>query len=114
MPARISSARACCTRACKVKLSGKRGLIRRLGRFGLGADRGRFLEPFGRVEVGQRFDELTEIAVEDAVELMRREVDAVIGDAALRKVVRADLLGPVAGSDLAAALLRNRVLLLAH
>src|SRR4029078_1554070 len=38
----------------------------------------------------------------------------MIGDAALRKVVSADLLGAVPGPDLAAALLRNRVLLLAH
>ena len=39
---------------------------------------------------------------------------AVIGDAALREVVGADLLGPFAGAHLAAALLGDRVLLLAH
>src|ERR1035438_224469 len=44
------------------------------------------------VLVGQRLDEQVEIAVEHALQLMQRQVDAVVGHARLREVVRADLL----------------------
>ena len=40
-----------------------------------------------------------ELAVEHAVEGVQRQVDAVIGDAALREVVGADLLRAVAAAD---------------
>src|SRR6266567_3663735 len=51
----------------------------------------------------QRFGEVAEISLEDLVEPMLRELDPVIGDAALRVVVGTDLLGPLAGADLRAA-----------
>src|SRR5690606_4853233 len=51
---------------------------------------------------GQRVDQLVErLAVEDAIELVQRQVDSVVGYPALREVVGADALGPVAGADLA-------------
>src|SRR5690606_4643953 len=52
-----------------------------------------------------------EVAVEQGVELVDREVDPVIGDTVLAEVVRADLLGTIARPDLAAALLRDGLLL---
>ena len=55
-----------------------------------------------------------EIAVEDFGHPVGREVDAVIGDPVLREVVGADLLGALARADLAAAILGDRVLLLAQ
>src|SRR5262249_54063119 len=51
----------------------------------------------------QRLGELAEIPLEDLVEPVLRELDAVVGDAVLRKVVRTDLLRPLAGADLRAA-----------
>src|ERR1700688_5027675 len=54
-------------------------------------------QPSRLVLVGQRLDEQVEIAVEHALELMQREVDAVVGDARLRKVVGADLLAAITG-----------------
>jgi hypothetical protein len=59
-------------------------------------------------------DHRIDVALERVLQLMHREVDAVIGDAVLFEVVGADLLGSIAAADLAAALLRDRVLLLAH
>ena len=47
-----------------------------------------------------------------ALQLVRREVDAVIGHAALREVIGANLLGAIAGADLALALLGDGVVLL--
>jgi hypothetical protein len=40
----------------------------------------------------QRHDELVEIALDHGLELVQRELDAVIGDAVLRVVVGANLL----------------------
>ena len=52
---------------------------------------------------GQRLDDLVErLAVEHLVELVERQVDAVVGDPPLRKIVGADALGAVAGADLPA------------
>ena len=45
---------------------------------------------------------------------MRGEIDTVIRNTALGEVVGTDLLRPFAGADLPAALLRDRLLLLAH
>src|SRR5690606_42065700 len=59
-------------------------------------------ELIGAVLVRERAYDLFEIALHDRVELVERELDAVIGQAALRKVVRADALGPVARADKAA------------
>src|SRR5512140_1216376 len=57
---------------------------------------------------GERVHELIEIAVERALELVRREPDAVIGDAILREVVRANLGRAVAGAHLRLAHARPR------
>ena len=62
-------------------------------------------ELIGLVLVRERPDHVVELAVDDVVELVEREVDAVIGEPALREVVGADALGAVAGADQAAALL---------
>src|SRR5438552_537509 len=77
------------------------------------SDRGRFFQLLGVVEGGELIDQLAGIALEDVVQAVGREVDAVIGDAALREVIRADFLRALAGADLAAALLRHRLLLFA-
>src|SRR4051794_9517697 len=47
--------------------------------------------------------ELVQLALEDRIEVVRGQLDAVIGDPALAVVVRADLLGAVAGAALRAA-----------
>src|SRR6476619_5598701 len=48
----------------------------------------------------QRLDDASEVAIEDALEIVQREVDAMIRDAVLRKVVGADFRGPIASADL--------------
>src|SRR5579884_3500609 len=55
-------------------------------------------QPARLVLLRQRLDEQVEIAVEHALQLMQREVDAVVGDARLREVVRAHLLAAVAAA----------------
>ena len=40
----------------------------------------------------QRADQLIELAVHDPVDLVQREIDAVVGDASLLKVISADAL----------------------
>src|SRR5262245_30055659 len=60
-------------------------------------------ELLGLVLGGERVEDLVQLAVHDAVDLVEREVDAVIGDAALREVVGADALGAVARADEALA-----------
>ena len=53
----------------------------------------------------QRVDDLVQrLARHHLVDLVERQVDAVVGDAALRKIIGADALGAVAGADLALAL----------
>src|SRR5882724_2606715 len=52
----------------------------------------------------QAVDERAELAVHDFGQLVKRQADAVIGDAVLREIVGADFFGAVAGFDLAAAL----------
>ena len=47
----------------------------------------------------QRRRELLEVAVHDLVDLVQRQVDPVVGDSSLRKVVRADPLGPITAAD---------------
>ena len=51
-------------------------------------------------------------AVHDLLQLVERQIDAVIGDAALRKVVGADALGAIAAAHLQAPRLRLRAVLL--
>ena len=43
--------------------------------------------------------DLGHIAVHDEIDFVQRQVDAVIGDAALRKIIGADALGTIAGAD---------------
>ena len=52
---------------------------------------------------GQAVDQFVEVAVHDGVDFVEREIDAVIGDAALREVVSADAFGAVAAADQAFA-----------
>src|SRR5207248_3049764 len=48
---------------------------------------------------GEPAPEEVELADHDAVDLVERQVDAMVGDAALWKVVRADALGAVTRAD---------------
>ena len=48
----------------------------------------------------QRIDEFVEVAGDDLGQAVQGQVDAVVGDAALRKIVGADALAAVAGADL--------------
>ena len=66
-----------------------------------------FGELLGLVFVLQRVHELGQLALHDVAELVQRQVDAVIGDARLRKVVGADALGAVAGAHLQLAVARH-------
>jgi hypothetical protein len=52
----------------------------------------------------QPFGEVAQVSADDLVEPVLRELDPVVGDAALGEVVRADLLGALAGADLRAPL----------
>src|SRR2546430_9674553 len=51
----------------------------------------------------ERLGDLVQLAFEDAVEVVHGQLYAVVGDAVLGIVVRADLLGPLARADLGAA-----------
>src|SRR5262249_31096989 len=55
------------------------------------------------VEVLQRLNHFAQVAGDDGVEVVDRQVDAVVGDPGLREVVGADALAAVAGADLALA-----------
>src|SRR3954454_5399085 len=55
-----------------------------------------------RVRVDAGLDHRVEVAVEHLVKVVRLETDAVVRNAVLREVVRADLLGAVDGAALAA------------
>ena len=46
----------------------------------------------------QGADELIEVAVHHIGQLVQRQIDAVIGDASLRKIVGADALGAITAS----------------
>src|SRR5688572_2503000 len=70
------------------------------------------LQALGLVPGDDRAHQLLEIAVDDAVQLVQREPDAVVGDAVLREVVGADLLRTFAGAHHAAAFVADLVLLL--
>ena len=56
-------------------------------------------ELVGLVLGGERVGEVVQVAVHDLLDLVQREVDAVVGHAALREVVGADAVGAVAGAD---------------
>ena len=72
-------------------------------RFALLRDR-RFLQTFRHVGSLQRVDQSVEIAVNHAIEVMKREFDAVVGHAVLREIVGANVFVSLAGADLAVAL----------
>ena len=53
---------------------------------------------------GQRVDEFAQRFARDHLrQFVERQIDAVVGDAALREIIGADALGAVAGADLSAA-----------
>src|SRR5688572_31952037 len=60
---------------------------------------GKTCQLLGLVLGGERVDDLVDLAVHDALDLVEREVDAVVGDPALRKVVGADALRAIARAD---------------
>src|SRR5207247_7551274 len=84
----------------------------RAGRKRSGCARPRHLELLGLGMRDQRVDDLAEVAVEDFLQAMQREADAVVGHPRLLEVVGPDLLAPVAGAHLALALARDLALLL--
>src|SRR5262245_58655424 len=63
-------------------------------------------ELFGLIFLLQRLDDRLEIAVHHVQQLVKRQVDAVIGDPALREIVGPDALGAVARAHLQLARLR--------
>src|ERR1700677_2321723 len=67
---------------------------------------------FSLVLLIQRPDQFVEIAVHDIVEFVQREIDAMVGDSALREVIGADAFGTIARADLQLARLRLLALLL--
>src|SRR5579871_6357701 len=69
----------------------------------------------GLVFGGQRVGQFAERFARDHLrQLVERQVDAVVGDAALREIIGADALGAIAGADLLLAVGRaGRVLALA-
>ena len=63
-------------------------------------------EFFGLVLLIRAPDQLLDLAVHDVVELVQRQIDAVVGDPALREIIGADAFGAVARADLELAGLR--------
>ena len=61
---------------------------------------------------GKRVNDRSELAFHHLIQLMERQSDAMVGDAVLRKIVRANFLGAIPGFDLAAALGSNCFVLL--
>src|SRR3954471_2916958 len=63
-----------------------------------------------RLVIGdQRVDDLVELAEHHPVELVERQVDAMVGHPPLREIIGTDALGAVAGADLQAARFRPLV-----
>src|SRR5262245_47891076 len=116
IPAETSCARAPASFSCSESAWSANDLSASvLGRARLlGVHRGDFLELLGVVERRHLIEQLADVAFEHVVELMSREVDAMVGDAALREVIRANLFGSFAGAHLAAPILGDRVLLFLH
>src|SRR3954463_10241545 len=76
-------------------------------------DGGGVLESLGLIVGDDVVEQLGEVAVPHLDESVRGGVDPVIGNSVLREVIRPDLFRPLAGADLAAAVLGDRLLLLA-
>src|SRR5437867_11021275 len=64
------------------------------------------------LRAGQGRDELVQVAVQNLIELVQGQVDAVVRDSVLLEVVSTDLLRAVAGPDHAPPLGADRLLLL--
>src|SRR5438876_11511724 len=64
----------------------------------------RVFQAFRYIRGLQRADQFVEIAVNHAIKIMKRQTDAMIGDAVLWKVVSANFLFSPTSADLAAAL----------
>src|SRR5260370_725340 len=56
------------------------------------------------IEIPQGLDQLAEIAGDDGIELVEVQVNAVIRDAVLREIVRANALAAIAGANQRASL----------
>jgi hypothetical protein len=54
------------------------------------------LQPFLSIELHERSDQFVQIPLDDLIELVQRQADAMVGEAALGKVVRADPFAAVA------------------
>ena len=67
---------------------------------------------FGAVGGDERLDHLVHPAVEEGLDGVQRQPDAVVGHPSLREIVGADALAAVAGADLAASLGGNLALAL--
>src|SRR5512141_138405 len=72
------------------------------------ASRGALLVGHRREQVGlmlarKRIRQLEEIAIDDRIDLVEGEIDAMVGDAPLREIVRADALAAIAAADQALA-----------
>src|SRR5690606_15039575 len=63
-------------------------------------------ELVGFVFVDERVDDLVEVAGQYFLQLVKREVDPMVGDAALREVVGADSFGAISRADEKLPLLR--------
>ena len=72
----------------------------------------RFFQSLLHIRRLQGVNHFIEIAFHDAVEIVERQADAVIGDPVLRKIVGANFFFAPAGADLALARARNISLLL--
>src|SRR5512143_2563779 len=60
------------------------------GGCGVGRSGGRRLEVLGLARELQRLDQLLQVAIQDLVQPVERQTDAVIGDASLGEIVGAD------------------------
>src|SRR6185369_13523777 len=90
----VSTATRAAAGPCWRRSSASRPASGRVGRFA------GFLQRLGLEVRPEAVDDVLQVAVEDAGEIVRGETDAVIGQPVLREVVGADLLRTVAGSDL--------------
>src|SRR4030095_8169961 len=68
-----------------------------------GGDR-RVFQAFCDIGGLQRVDQFVEIAVNHAIEVMKRQADAMVGHAVLREIIGTDFFFTSTGTDLAATL----------
>src|SRR5262249_24375380 len=99
----ISSNRTVMPRNSVRRSSGFGGMKRKSIRRPRPSPAGPVVEPAPPLLGQKRVGERPEAALEHLLLVREDEVDAVVGDAVLRVVVRADLLGPLAGAELRAA-----------